>query len=263
MSALLSALWIEVLKARRSRVTLFTGLGFLILPIVSGLFMVILKDPEAARSMGLISAKAQLVAGMADWPTHVGILNMGVSIGGLVVFAMITAWVFGREFVDRTVKEWLAVPTPRWVIIAAKLLLLFLWLPAISLLIFGLGIGIGFLVGIPGWSMALAWSSFGTLMLITLLLVMLMPAVAFVASFGRGYLPPLGWAFLTVVLAQIAGVLGWADWFPWAVPALLGEVNGPRVEPIGATSYGVVALAFLIGTAATFIWWQRADQAGG
>ncbi len=263
MNAILSALWAEALKARRSKVTLLTGAGFLILPVVSGLFMIVLKDPEAARSMGLISMKANLAAGVADWPTHFGMLNMGVSIGGLVVFAIITAWVFGREFVDRTVKEWLAVPTPRWAVIAAKFVLLAVWIPAISLLIFAVGLGIGFLVDIPGWSSALMWASFGRLMVITLLTTLLMSTVAFVASVGRGYLLPLGWAFLTLVLAQIAGALGWGEWFPWAVPALLSEVNGPRVGPLGAGSYVSVLLACVIGLAATFVWWQRADQAGG
>jgi ABC-type transport system involved in multi-copper enzyme maturation permease subunit len=258
-----SALWAEFLKARRSKVTLLTGLGFLILPVVSGVFMIILKDPEAARSMGLISTKAQLAAGVADWPTHLGMLNMGVSIGGLIVYAMITAWLFGREFVDHTVKELLAVPTPRWAIVAAKFLLLAVWLPAISLLIFVVGLGIGALVNIPGWSAAGAWSAFGAMMVITALVYMLMAPVAYFASAGRGYLPPLGWAFLTLVLAQIAGALGWGELFPWAVPALLSEVNGPRLEPMGFASYAVVALVFAIGVVATLRWWQRADQAGG
>lgn len=37
--------------------------------------MIILKDPEAARSMGLITAKAQLVAGVADWQTFFSTLS--------------------------------------------------------------------------------------------------------------------------------------------------------------------------------------------
>jgi ABC-2 type transport system permease protein len=90
---------------------------------------------------------------------------------------------------------------------------------------------------------------------------MLMPFVALFASAGRGYLPPLGWAFLTMALAQIAGVLGWGDWFPWSVPGLLSEMAGPRAEPIGLHSYILVLLTFIAGIAATFAWWQSADQA--
>lgn len=75
MNTLLSAFWAETLKARRSKVSVLTAAGFLILPLIAGLFMIILKDPERARAMGLISVKAQLAAGVADWPTFFGILT--------------------------------------------------------------------------------------------------------------------------------------------------------------------------------------------
>jgi len=53
---------------------------------------------------------------------------------------------------------------------------------------------------------------------------MLTPFVALFASTGRGYLPALGWAFATLFLAQVAGMMGWADWFPWSVPGLFSPV---------------------------------------
>lgn len=261
MKAFLSAFWAEALKARRSKVSLLTVAAFLIFPIIDGLFMFILKDPERARGMGLISVKAQITAGVADWPTYFQVLLLGTAIGGAILFAFTTAWVFGREFSDHTVKEILALPTPRGVIVGAKFVLTALWMLGLTLMIFVIGLGIGKAVDIPGWSPGLAWSSFWSLMLIALLTFMLMPFVALFASVGRGYLPPLGWAILTMALAQIAIVLGWGDWFPWAVPGLLGSLNGPRAEPIEMHSYVVVLLAFVAGIAATFAWWQSADQA--
>ena len=76
--------------------------GFSLAPLVIGLFMVILKDPESARSLGLLGAKAQLTAGTADWPTFLSMLGQAVAVGGAILFAFLTAWVFGREFADRT-----------------------------------------------------------------------------------------------------------------------------------------------------------------
>ena len=261
MNAFLAALWAEMLKARRSHVTLGTTVGFLILPLIGGLFMIILKNPEQARAMGLISVKAQLLGGTADWPAFWSLLTQGTAVGGAMLFAFITAWVFGREFSDHTVKELLALPTPRGTIVGAKFVLLALWFLGLTLLVFVVGLGVGAAVGIPGWSLALAWATGGTLILIAWLLMLLMPLVALAASAGRGYLPPLGWALSTLVFAQIAVVLGWGDWFPWAVPALASGMAGPRAEGIGLHSYLVVLLVFLVGMAATFAWWQRADQA--
>ncbi|OGO48610.1 MAG: hypothetical protein A2W37_05200 [Chloroflexi bacterium RBG_16_63_12] len=261
MNAFLSALWAESLKARRSKVSLLTAAGISILPVVDGLFMIILKDPEQAREMGLISVKAQLSAGVADWPTYFQVLLLGTAIVGAILFAFITAWVFGREFSDRTAKELLALPTPRGIIVGAKFVLTALWILGLTLFIFVIGLAIGKAVGIPGGSPGLEWTSFWHLMLTALLTFMLMPFVALFASVGRGYLPPLGWAILTLALAQVAGVLGWGDWLPWSVPGLISEMAGPRAEPIGLHSYILVLLTFIAGIAATFAWWQSADQA--
>lgn len=260
MSAFISAFWAEALKARRSKISLLTVLAISLLPIVAGLFMLILKDPERARELGLIGVKAQLTAGVADWPTFFAVLLQGTALGGAILFAIITAWVFGREYSDHTAKELLAIPTPRGAIVGAKFVLVAFWILALTLWIFLIGLAIGRAVSIPGGSLALEWRSFWSLMITALLTFMLMPFVALFASAGRGYLPPLGWAFLTVALAQIAAVLGWGDWFPWSVPALQSGMAGPPAEQLGVHSFVMVSLAFIAGMAATFAWWLRADQ---
>jgi ABC-2 type transport system permease protein len=261
MNAFLSALWAEALKARRSKVSPGATSGFMILPLVGGLFMIILKNPERARAMGLISLKAQLAGGVADWPTYFEILLQGTAVGGGILFAFITAWVFGREFSDHTAKELLAIPTPRGIIVGAKFVLTAFWILGLVLLSFAVGLGIGAAVGIPGWSPDLVWTSLGSLLLIALLLFMLMPTVALFASAGGGYLPPLGWALSTLAFAQVVGVLGWGDWFPWSVPVLVSGMLGPTAQQVGVHSYVLVLLTFVAGLAATFAWWRSADQA--
>jgi ABC-2 type transport system permease protein len=261
MKTFLSTLWVEARKMRRSKVLPITTAAFLIVPMIDGLFMFILKDPERARSMGLISLKAQMTAAYTDWNMFFQVLLMGTAIAGAILFGFITAWIIGREYSDRTVKELLALPTPRATIIAAKFALLALWVLVLSLLIFLIALALGALVDMPGWSLELVRTSFGSLILITLLSFLLMPCVAFLASVGRGYLLPLGWTFLVMALSQIAIVLGWGDWFPWSVPGLLSNINGVRTEPLAVHSYAVVLVVFILGTVATFIWWLRADQA--
>ena len=256
-----SAVWAEALKLRRSKVPLFTALGLSLAPIVDGLFMIILKDPEAARSMGLIGSKAQLVAGVADWPTFFNVLGQAVAVGGAIVFAIITAWVFGREFSDRTAKELLALPTPRESIVAAKFVVIAGWTLALTVLVFLIGLGVGSLVDIPGWSQDLLRSAVVDVMGAGMLTILLLPFVALFAGIGHGELPPMGWTILTVALAQIAAVTGWGDWFPWSVPALFSGAAGPRAEFIGVHSYVIIFLASLAGLVLTFQWWRNTDHA--
>src|SRR5512138_3783324 len=155
-----SALWAETLKMVRSKVPLFTAIGFGMMPLAGGLFMIILKDPEAAKSLGLITTKAQLLTGTADWISFFGFMAQAVAAGGMILFSIITIWVFGREFSDRTVKELLALPTARETIVTAKFIVIAIWSLLITLLIFGIGIIVGTLVVIPGWSIELFQASF-------------------------------------------------------------------------------------------------------
>ena len=82
MSNLIQAVYVEILKARRSKMPVLTALAFSIAPFAGGFFMIVMKDPELARNLGMISAKAQIVAGSADWETYLGILAQAVAIGG-------------------------------------------------------------------------------------------------------------------------------------------------------------------------------------
>lgn len=260
MKTFFAALWAEGLKARRSKVPLLTTLGFSLVPLVGGLFMIILKDPAAARRMGLLGAKAQIAVGVADWPAFFGILSQAVAVGGAILFAIITIWVFGREFSDRTVKELLALPTARETIVAAKFLLISVWGVALTLLVFALGLVVGTLVEIPGWSWPLAQSAFVDMVGTGVLTLTLMPFVALIASIGRGYLPPFGWTIFTLFLANIIIYTGWGDWFPWAVPALYSGAAGPRSELLGLHSYLLLTTTLLTGLGSTLLWWRWADQ---
>ena len=260
MTNFASALRVEALKMRRSKMPLFTALGFSLPALIGGLFMVILKDPEAARSRGLISAKAQLTAGTAEWATLFNMLAQAVAVGGAIVFGTFTAWLFGREFSDHTVKELLALPTPREAIVGAKFVVMAVWTLLLTVLCFILGLIIGALVDIPGWSLELLRSATVDILGAGVLTISLLPFVAFFASAGKGYLPSFGWMILTVAMAQIAAITGWGDFFPWSIPALFSGAVGPRAEFLGAHSYVIILLASLVGTIATFYWWRNADQ---
>jgi ABC-2 type transport system permease protein len=255
-----SALWAETLKARRSKVPLLAAIGITLAPLMDGLFMFIMKDPERARDMGLLSVKAQMAMSTAEWGTFFSVLSQAIAIGGVMVFSIVTAWIFGREFSDHTAKDLMALPTSRESIVSAKLLVITVWVLMVSLWTYLVGLLIGSLLDIPGWTVGLAWQSFLDILATAGMTLLLMTPVAFIASMGRGYLPPLGWAVLTIFFAQIIAATGWGDWFPWSVPALFSGAAGPRDQLIGVHSYILVIAAGIVGLMATFYWWRNADQ---
>jgi ABC-2 type transport system permease protein len=152
MTGFVQATYVEALKARRSRISILSVLGFMLLPLVAGFFIIVLKDPEMARRVGLISAKARLLVGEADWPTYLELLATMVAAGGLVVFGFLASWVFGREFADRTAKDLLALPTSRSAIVLAKFGVIAVWSAGLVAMICLVGLGIGAAVGLPATS---------------------------------------------------------------------------------------------------------------
>ncbi|MGH2689132.1 MAG: ABC transporter permease [Actinomycetota bacterium] len=260
MSGLRAALATEWLKARRSRVPAITAAGFSLAPLVGGLFMLVLKDPERARSMGLVGAKARLMGTAADWPTYLGLLTQATAIGGVVVFGIAAVWVFGREFSERTAKDLLALPTSRAAIVGAKFVVLGAWFAALVAMVVGLGLGVGWLVGLPGWSAGTVLRSSAEVGVAGALTAGVVTPFALAASWGRGYLAPVGVLFLTLFASQILAAAGWGAWFPWSVPALYSGAAGSDARDLPAASYLTVALTALAGMASTAAWWRLADH---
>ncbi|HWP95455.1 MAG TPA: ABC transporter permease [Syntrophomonadaceae bacterium] len=259
MNRLTAAFSSEARKVLRSKILWISILAFLMIPLVGGFFMFILKDPALARSSGLIGAKAQL-AGTADWPSYFQFLSQAVAVGGLVLFGFVSSWIFGREYSDRTIKDLLALPIPRILIVLAKFITVFLWCLVLSLLVLVLGLWVGKIVVLPGWSGLLAVQGCKTFLLCAILTMVLCTPVAFFACWGRGYLTPLGFVVLSLIFAQIVAATGYGQFFPWAVPALLSRVAGSAIALPGNIGYFLVVLTGIAGLIGTSLWWRYADH---
>jgi ABC-2 type transport system permease protein len=259
MTDLSNALWIELRKAARSKVPVFTLLGFLILPLACAFLMFIYKDPEFARNIGLIGAKANLAGGSADWPFYLSMFAEGIAIGGIMLFGMILSWVFGREFADGTLKDLLAVPVARGTILAAKFITAGLWSLGLAVIVYLTGLLLGALVGLPLGTPEL-FANGSTVVLITTCLVFIVSTpIALMASVGRGYLLPVGIAMLILAVANVVTLIGWGAYFPWAIPGIYAGFS-TRVGPLEPASYLLVILTGAAGVYGTYLWWKYADQ---
>jgi ABC-2 type transport system permease protein len=257
MAGFTAALWTETLKFRRSRVPLVSIATFMIIPLVDGLFMLIIANPGFASRLGILATKAQLTIGAADWPSYFKFLTQALAAGGMFLFGLLITWIFGREYSDRTAKDLLALPTSRGAIVLAKFIVITCWSVVLGLIVIVLSVGVGSALDLPGWSATLAQHTAGVLVLMGGLTMLLVWPFAIAASAGRGYLPPFGLMLLAVVLAELTANIGWGPYFPWAVAGLVG-VSGP--EAVGVVSYVLVLLTGLAGVLGTLAWWQLADQ---
>lgn len=259
MRKLLISTMVEIKKFFYSKVPLITMLAALIIPFIGGFFMFILKDPELAKKMGFISTKAQII-GTADWTSYFSLLSQAVSIGGILIFGFVTSWVFGREYSDRTIKDLLAMPISRNIIVLSKFINVFLWCKLLSVLIFVIGILVGRVVDIPGWSYDIAFQGLTVFFTCSLLTILLSTPVAFFASFGRGYLSPLSFMIFILVFAQIIASTGYGLLFPWSIPAIVSGIAGGVDVKLEYISILIILLTSIIGLIGTLLWWRFADQ---
>ena len=255
MRNLSNMIWIELRKVYRSRVPLFTALGFLFMPFIGALLIFIYKDPQLARQLGLLGTKANLVVGSADWPGYLTLMVEFTALGGFFFFCLAISWTFGREFTDGTLKDLLAVPVPRFEILLAKFIVAALWCAALIVETYIVGLILGAVIQLPGGSPLVILHGTGLLVLTAVMSITLVMPFGFLASVGRGFLLPVGVAVLTLILGNLSITLGWGEYFPWAVPALL--LLGTPLHPF---SYALVVLTGLAGIVATVLWWKYADQ---
>ena len=257
MNAIAVSFWAEALKVKKSKTVWLTAFVFAFVPLMIGFLFLIMLNPDIAQNMGLVSLKAQAI-GNADWQMMLMMLKQVISVGGLLGFGFVTCWVFGREYIDRTAKDLLALPVSREAIIVSKFLMVFFWCIALSFLVFLSGIAVGCAVGLSGWEWSLVGKEFFSFELTAVLSMVLCTPVAFFAMVSRGYLLPLGFVLITILLIQFLRVLGLAPYFPWAVPALYSGAFG-EVQ-LSSMSYIILLITGCIGAAGTFFWWSRADQ---
>ena len=227
----------------------------------------IAKNPQISQKLGLVGAKANLIAYSAiDWPAYLTLVGQIIAAGGFFLLVFAVSWVFGREFADGTVKDLLAVPVARSRILLAKFILLGGWSVLLTLVISLASLAAGSLLKMPGLSPGLLLQGALLIGVTALLAALAALPFAFFASVGRGYLLPIGAAGFAMLLTNLAIILGWGEYFPWAVPMLYaqgqgaGLANAKLASHLPLISYWIVFLTGLIGMAVTYLWWLRADQ---
>jgi len=255
MNGMIVAAKMEWLKIRKAKSFIISIAAMCLLPLVCALFLVILLHPGSSAN-SILTQKAQIM-GATDWTSYFGLLNEMMSVGGILIFGFITAWAFGREYSDRTAKDLFALPIPRGVIVWAKYLALMAWCLLLTVISLVVAVALGLIINPPGFSFAALLNGSGIFVISALLTILLITPVSFFASFGKGYLSPLGFIIFTILLGQLGEMLGIGAYCPWDMPAIYA---GVAKDAVSATGYLLYILLVVLGAGATLVWWRYADQ---
>jgi ABC-type transport system involved in multi-copper enzyme maturation permease subunit len=261
MKSIKATLWVETLKARKSKIFWGTIILFMFISSMMGVLMFVQLHPDISGKLGMIGNKASMMRfGAPNWKNYLVLFMQGIAGVGLIGIGFVTSWVFGREFSEHTLKDILAIPVSRSHIVYSKFIVVIVWSFFLSLVYFVFGLLIGFLIGLPDWSGDFVIQYAGKYFITTILILLLSTPVAFLASYSRGYLIPLGFVILTLLLANFIGMVGLGPYFPWAMPGLYGTPGVTAELQLHFSSYVILICTCLAGLYGTIAFWRFADQ---
>ena len=198
--------------------------------------------------------------GVPNWKSYLLLLMQGIAGVGLIGIGFVASWVFGREFSEHTIKDILVIPVSRSIIVYSKFIVVVIWSVILSFAYFAFGLFIGLLIGLPDWSGEIFIQYVCKYLVTTTLILLLSTPVAFLASYSRGYLIPLGFVILTLLLANFIGMVGLGPYFPWAIPGLYGTPGATEDLQLHISSYIIITGTCLAGLFGTVAFWRYADQ---
>jgi ABC-2 type transport system permease protein len=220
-----AALWAEAVKLAGSTVGRVGSLAIVAgIAVLSGSMLLAAgsDDPQLLAKLGPVAS--------GDWRGFFLGAAQITGAGGFGGFAVVLAWMFGREFGDGTITSLFALPVRRSTIALAKLLVHAAWAISMSILLGILLIGVGWLGGLGALGPHDWWAFARQIGLGAMSAAVAVP-VAWAATLSRSVLGGVGVAIGLVVVAQVSVLTGLGGWMPLAAPALWAISGGAAVSP--------------------------------
>jgi ABC-2 type transport system permease protein len=243
------AIWAEFVKLAGSTVGRVGSAAIVIgISVLSGSMLLAAAtttDPQLLAKLGPVAT--------GDWQGFLLGAAQITGAGGLGGFAVVLAWMFGREFADGTITGLFALPVRRTTIALAKLVVYAVWASAMSLLLALVLILVGTIAGLGAidgdiWAMLARQSALGVMSAAITL------PVAWAATLSRSVLGGVSVAIGLVVVAQVSVLVGLGGWMPLAAPALWAVSLGTAVTPIQLATVIPFGATFVVLTALS---WRR------
>ncbi|MGN7381859.1 ABC transporter permease [Paenibacillus sp. SAFN-117] len=242
---MVNLLYTEMLKLKRAKMFLVSVIGASAAPIMMFIGFLNMKSqqPDTAITFEL-----------SFYNTNMYILLL---IGNLL-YGVITAFLFNREFTEDTLKNLLTIPVSRTGLIVSKMVMLFLWIMALTLVAWGLTFVLALVGQFEGLSTGVLLQSLKQYTLGAGLLFLLSTPTMFVTFLFKNYVPTI---IFTSVITMINVALAdkkYSALFPWSAAHVIGDhAFFPEYPP--SYSYLAIIITSIAGFTATVLYFRKAD----
>jgi len=227
-------------------------LGYAVLTVV--LNRVLLSDPTFAERIATAGGvfKQAVDAGFFElnWANQLRVAVQGITgTWGILLYAYVTTYVFGREYKEGTAKNMLTLPIRRESFVVAKMVIVACWvfgLTALCLTLNSLGL---LLVGVPGFAWSHVWAAMWDALVVTFVIYLTLPAVAWITMIGRGYLRGMLFTLAAIMIGNgLAGTAA-SKYYPWNLPVHLAGASWLPLAPadLVPASWLIAIALFAVG----------------
>jgi bacitracin transport system permease protein len=182
---------------------------------------------------------------------------------GLIVYVVITAYLFSREYTENTLKTILIVPVGKLTFITSKFLMLFIWVMVLTLIswggIYALTALYSALFGLAEFGAEVAFAYLSNMLFGGILMFLTISPFAFLSIWTKGFVVPLI-AAATIAMGNVV-IYGEAigELYPWAATYLLVRYGIGQISYPYALVIGLITFVSLMGFALSIVYFYRED----
>ncbi len=178
---------------------------------------------------------------------------------GIIVYGVIVAYLFSREYTENTLKSMLTVPVSKEAFLTAKFLMFFVWMMILTAVAWVSTLFLSIVGNAAEFSATVIMQSLKEYFLGAFLLYLTMSPFVFITLWFKNLASPII-VVATVVLGNVAlanedlGVL-----FPWSSPYLIASRDIAKYNYLIETSLVIIVVVFFIGVFLSFVYFKKQD----
>jgi bacitracin transport system permease protein len=250
VAVLLNLLYCELLKLKRSKMLLISFLGALVAPALmfaNGVNTHFLRPDNEIKMTGFYDS----------------CIMFSMLMFGLIVYAVITAYLFSREYTENTLKTIITVPVKKRTFIISKFIMLFIWIMFLTLIswisIYILTALFNAIFGLEEFYTSVALIYLGKMMFSGVLMFLTISPIAFLSIWTKGFVVPLISAATIAIANVILSNSELQALFPWTATHLIVKNGFTQIEYSKVLVIGLIALVSILGLVLSIVYFQRED----
>lgn len=243
---MLNLLYCEFLKLKRSKMFFISILGAMVAPIMV--------------FAGLIKAKITVPDRVITYWDMLEQTNLYVLLlFGIIVYGVIAAYLFSREYTENTLKSMLTVPVSKEAFLVAKFLMLFVWMMILTAMAWISTLFLSVIGNAAELNTSVIMQSLKEYFLGAFLLYFTMSPFVFITLWLKNLASPI-----IIVAAVVLGNVALANedlavLFPWSSPYLIASGDIAQYNYSIEIALAIILAVFFTGIFASFTYFKKQD----